>query len=175
MAGATDFESLLLLLARHGVDFVVVGGVAAVLHGAPVNTRDLDIVHARDQRNLVRLLSALHELGAVYRNDRRRLQPDESHLASSGHQLLETRLGDLDLLGSLGPGIDYASIAVDALDVDLGAARIKLISLDRLIAVKEKLARPKDQLMLLQLRAVKAERARMLATHEPAAGADEPD
>lgn len=156
MSAPTDFEELLLLLARHGVEFVIVGGVAAVLHGAPVTTRDLDIVHARSPENIARLLVGLRDLEAIYRHDPRRLQPRESHLSSPGHQLLETRLGDLDLLGSLGPGADYGELVRDALDVDLGAAQVKLISLDRLIAVKEKLGRAKDLLMLVQLRAIKA-------------------
>ena len=61
---APRFGDALATLARHGVEFVVVGGVAAVLNGAPISTFDLDIVHARSEENLDRLLAALTELDA---------------------------------------------------------------------------------------------------------------
>jgi hypothetical protein len=68
----------------HAVDFILVGGVAAVLDGVPVNTFDLDIVHSKEPDNIGCLLAALDSLEA--------LKPDASHLASPGHQLLMTRL-----------------------------------------------------------------------------------
>jgi hypothetical protein len=76
-----------------------VGGVSAVLHGAPVTTFDLGIVHSRDPENVTRLLSALEELDARYRfQPERQLRPDASHLAGPGHQLLLTMYGPLDVL-----------------------------------------------------------------------------
>ena len=55
------------VLVRHGVEFVVVGGVAAVLNGAPINALDLDILHHRTPENVGRLLAALTELDATFR------------------------------------------------------------------------------------------------------------
>src|SRR5579864_1367767 len=99
----TRFREILRILATHNVDFIVVGGISAVLNGAPVNTLDLDIVHSRDTQNISRLLAALDELGAEYRDlGGRNLRPAESHLASKGHQLLLTRFGPLDVLGTIG-------------------------------------------------------------------------
>jgi hypothetical protein len=66
-----SFRAALEVLARHHVDFIVVGGVAAVLNGAPVSTFDLDIVHARTDANLDRLMHALGELEAHYRDQSR--------------------------------------------------------------------------------------------------------
>jgi predicted nucleotidyltransferase len=157
---STRFAELLALLARHGVEYIVVGGVAAVAHGAPITTQDLDIVQRRTPENVSRLLAALAEIDAVYANDQRRLRPDESHLLGPGHQLLDTRLGRLDVLGSLGPDVDFDKIAIDALEIDIAGVKTKIISLDQLISVKSQLARPKDQLMLLQLRALKTEKDR---------------
>jgi hypothetical protein len=79
----SDFLEILRTLSECKVDFIVVGGVCAVLHGAPMTTFDLDVVHSRSTDNLKRLLSALHTLDAYYR-DRpgQRLQPKLSHLAS---------------------------------------------------------------------------------------------
>jgi len=62
-----DYLALLHSLAEHGVEFIIVGGVPAVLHGAPVTTFDLDSVHSRTPDNIGRLLSALQHLDAYYR------------------------------------------------------------------------------------------------------------
>lgn len=62
-----DYLAILKTLRHHDVDFVVVGGVCAVLHGAPLATFDLELVHSREPRNLVRLRAALEELDAHYR------------------------------------------------------------------------------------------------------------
>jgi len=76
-----DFLEILKVLSEHKVDFIVVGGVCAVLHGAPVTTFDLDLVHSRSSDNLARLLSALKELDAYYRGrEGHRLTPGLSHI-----------------------------------------------------------------------------------------------
>ena len=106
-----DFFSILETLAKYRVDFIIVGGVCGVLHGAPVTTFDLDIVHSRAQENLFRLMSALQELEAYYRGRQdQRLKPDLAHLSSPGHQLLMTRFGPLDLLGTIGAGRSYGDL-----------------------------------------------------------------
>ena len=88
------------MLAGHGVDFIVVGGVAAVLGGAPISTFDLDIVHARDP-DLVRLVAALGDLDARYRDPAGRvLRADAAGLAGNGHHLLMTRCGPVDVLAA---------------------------------------------------------------------------
>ena len=89
------------VLVRHDVHFIVVGGIAAVLQRVPVNTQDFDLVHARTKANVARLLAALDELGAKYRDDPRDLRPNESHLLGPGNQLLRAGNLKLDVLGSL--------------------------------------------------------------------------
>src|SRR6266487_2326179 len=96
-------EQLLEAFASAKVDFILVGGVAAVVNGAPVNTFDLDIVHSRGTANIARILPVLESLDAIFRVEpHRRLRPNLSHLAGPGHLNLLTRLGDLDLLGTIG-------------------------------------------------------------------------
>src|SRR5947209_8781826 len=98
----SDYLGILQVIAGHQVDAIVVGGVCAVLNGAPVNTFDLDLVHSRAADNLDRLLAALQDLNAIYRGQGCRvIRPTLSYLASPGHQLLMTRLGPLDLLGTI--------------------------------------------------------------------------
>lgn len=160
MIEPTHFEQALALLARHGVEFIIVGGVAAVAHGAPIVTLDLDVVHRRTPDNVQRLLRAIKDLDGIYIRDRRRLTPQESHLVSPGHQLLDTRFGRIDFLGQLGAGLDYETLAAEGIVIELFGVPTHVIGLDRLIAIKQSLARPKDQLMLLQLLALRAERER---------------
>ncbi|MHC1726754.1 MAG: hypothetical protein AB9866_12215 [Syntrophobacteraceae bacterium] len=70
------------------MDFIIVGGVSAVIHGAPVTTFDLDVVHSRTSENIARILAALKDLDAFYRGrGDQRLRPTAAHLASPGHQL----------------------------------------------------------------------------------------
>ena len=103
---------ILSTLHAHKVDYIIVGGVAAVLSGATVDTFDVDIVHSRDGANVQRLITALQQLEARYRL-RSDLSPGESHLASAGHQLLRTKYGPLDVLGeigSYGKGLRYEDL-----------------------------------------------------------------
>ena len=160
MAGDTpDFSAILEVLTRHEVEFIVVGGVCAVLLGAPVATFDLDIVHSRSSENLTRLLKALQELDAHYRDHlRQHLQPTLTGLAKSGHHLLATSLGPLGVLGTIGVEDDYVVLKdhVDIVDVAEGVS-VKILELNTLIEVKEKTARSKDNYMLEILRAMKDE------------------
>ncbi len=77
---------ILVTLAKHRVRFIAVGGIAAVLRGAPISTRDVDIVYDFAEDNLHRLLAALDDLEAVFRGDPRNLRPNLSHLKSRGHK-----------------------------------------------------------------------------------------
>lgn len=158
MPGPPQFRALLEVLVRHRVDFIVVGGVAGVLQGAPLLTRDLDIVYRLTEENEQRLLAALDDLDATFRADSRRLKPRLSHLASRGHKLLSTRLGDLDCLGTIEDDTDYEDLLPHADCMRVGEIDLRVLSLRRLVEVKEKLSRPKDRLALLQLRAALDER-----------------
>ncbi len=82
---------LLRELSRREIEHVVVAGMAGVLHGAPVVTADVDIVHGRSDENVAKLLSLLTELNATFRNDRRGLKPNASHLQGRDHVLLLQR------------------------------------------------------------------------------------
>ena len=134
---------------------------AGVLRGAPVTTADLDIVHRRSRENVSRLLEVLRDIDAIYRHDPRRLRPDESHLLSSGHQLLVTtpRRSRLSRIDRLGPG--YEDLVSRAPELDLGdGVAVRVIDLPTLIELKEQAGRPKDLAVLPVLRATLAETLR---------------
>ncbi len=151
------FRAILRTLADREVSFIVVGGVAAVLDGAPVNTFDVDIVHSRDPENLTRLLAALQELDARYRH-RPEFRPDESHLAATGHQLLLTRFGPLDVLGAIGGGWTYADLLPRSqlMEVAPGLA-VRVLDLETIIQIKEEVGGEKDLAVLPVLRRTLAE------------------
>ena len=160
MQNATlDFFEILQTLKRHKVDFIIVGGVCAVLHGAPVSTFDLDIVHSRSEDNLTRLKEALEDLDAYYRTRRdKRLIPDITHLASPGHQLLMTRFGPLDLLGTIGEGKSYEDLIEQTSKESLENMSVYLLNLETLINIKEKIGREKDNAVLPVLRSTLEEK-----------------
>lgn len=155
------FLEILRVLARPDVDFIIVGGVSAVLHGAPVTTFDLDVVHARNHANIARLLSALGELDAVYRaQPDRLLRPVESHLAGPEHQLLLTKFGPLDVLGMIGRSRPWEDLLAQTsgMEIEPGCA-VLVLGLETLIAVKEELGFPKDTAVLPLLRQALKERS----------------
>ena len=156
-AGKGD-DVILRELTAAGVEFVVVGGTAAVLQGAPIFTEDLDIVHRRTPENVERLLAWLLARGAYHRYDlaRRRLPPTREQLLGKGQLDFETTLGKLDTLCELGLDEGYDEILDDT--VVLGGIRV--LGLERLIAVKARANRPKDRAMLPVLIATLDERSR---------------
>jgi hypothetical protein len=158
----TDFLALLRALNEHRVDYIVVGGVAAVLHGAPVSTFDLDVVHSRQKENIARLVAVLRALDAYYRaRPERRLTPDVSHLASPGHQLLATCFGPLDLLGEVGAGRRYEDLLPESIIVQAGEeVSVRVLNLETLIMLKERLAREKDRAVISVLRRTLEEKRR---------------
>lgn len=160
-AARARIGDLLRLLARHGVEHIVVGGVAAVLQGAPILTRDLDVVHSRSPDNIRRLLAALAEVHAFHRTRAdRRFEPGETELASLGHQLLSTDLGDLDLLGSVGEGRTFDDLLGRTVRIELSGTVVTVLDLAAVIELKEAVGRDKDRAVLPVLRQVLAARSR---------------
>ena len=151
MSASDQLEALELLIAAE-VELVVVGMAAAILQGAPMLTADIDIVHRRTPENVERLLKVLQSLDAVYRGDPRKIRPGPSHLLGPGHQLLTTRKGDLDCLGTIGSAgheLGYDDLLPDAIEMDLGEGRrCRVLALAKLIEVKRQAGRPKDLAVL---------------------------
>ncbi len=151
---ASDFLAALRTLYEGGVQFIVVGGLAAVLNGAPVSTFDLDIVHSRTPENVARLLGVVQGMDAIYRmQPSRRLRPDASHLSSPGHHNLLTTCGPLDVLGTIGRGMGYEDLLPHSIEMEIGAgARVRVLDLQTIVALKEQLGGEKDLAVLPVLR-----------------------
>lgn len=157
---AADLDALLLELATAGVEFVIVGGVAAVLQGAPVTTLDLDIVHRRTPENVERLLGVLRRLDAVMRYDLadRGLRPTAEMLSGRGQLNLSTSLGPLDPLCELHEGQGYEELLAHADIVTDDGLSLHVLDLPTLIEIKARAGRAKDRLMLPVLIATLEER-----------------
>jgi hypothetical protein len=147
------FRDALEVLRRHRVELIVVGGVAAVLNGAPISTFDLDVVHARDPENLDRLMTALAELEASYRDQTgRRLPPVRELLAGDGHNLMMTKFGPVDFLGTIGKGQSFDALLAETHELSIGASKVRVLDLAALVRVKEEIARDKDRAVLAILK-----------------------
>ncbi|WP_129344619.1 hypothetical protein [Sorangium cellulosum] len=142
------FGRILEVLEDHEVEFIVIGGVAASLQGADWNTKDLDILYSRDAGNIRRLLDALSVLEARFRDlTGRRVVPTESHLLTHGPKLLLTKFGPLDLLGTLSMHDDettYQSLVDQTATLETPRLSIRVLTLEGLIEVKKRAARPQD-------------------------------
>jgi len=142
------FDPLAGLRALHdaAIDFVVIGGVAARLHGSPSLTRDLDVCYARTPANLARLAGLLQQLHARLRgaDDDLPLVLDAHTLQAGGSFTFSTDVGDFDIL-AVPAGVEgYDELALGAIEVDLGEFTVKVASVDDLIRMKRSAGRPKD-------------------------------
>ena len=150
---ASQFLDLLKVLTTHRVDFVIVGGVAGVLAGVPLLTLDLDIVVDPAPANNERLLAALRQLNARYRDPAgRTILPDTAKLESLRMNLFTTDLGDFDVIRTIGPDLGYQDLVSRCHDYQVADLRVRAIDLPTLIEAKEIADRPKDRYALLFLR-----------------------
>jgi predicted nucleotidyltransferase len=146
-----DLVGLLVDLSDAGVEFVVVGGLAAVMQGVPTATFDLDVVHRRNAENVERLLAFLPTVQARVRGrpDGQVLLPGRDALSGPGHQLLQTSKGALDLLGTIERGLGYEELLERSQEVEVRGHRIRILELKALLELKRDSPHPKDKLAAL--------------------------
>lgn len=162
MSDEPSFDPLFVLraLTHAGVKFVVIGGVAARLHGSPSLTRDVDICHATSRVNLRRLAVLLRDLDARLRGaeDEVPFLLDAKTLAAGSNFTFTTRAGDIDVLGMPAGVGGYDELAASAEMVQLDDLVVPVASLDDLIRMKRASGRPKDLIEVEILEAIKHER-----------------
>jgi predicted nucleotidyltransferase len=154
--------ALLKRLVAHGVDFVVVGGIAMVGHGSARVTNDLDICYATDPANLEALGAAMAELGATLRSVEEDVPftPDARTLRRTSIPTLDSPDGPIDLL--VGPaGVpSYEALRARADRVTLDGVSLLIASLDDLEAMKRAADRDTDRIDLEELDAIRRLRRR---------------
>lgn len=141
-----DLRELFRVLAEHGVDYLVIGGVAAQVHGRRRTTKDLDVTPAPDPENFERLAAALVSL------DAHPVGLGPSAPAPTPQQLsvapavppLTTRHGELHILNDVPGATAYAAMHARALSTDLDGIAVHIVGVDDLIRMKQASARPGD-------------------------------
>lgn len=149
-------DEILRRLTARGVDFVVIGGIAAVLHGSAQNTFDLDICFATDQGNLEALGEVLIGLGPRLKGveDKLPFTPDGRMLRGIEVLTMVTELGELDVLARPVGSPGYDALRRDADRFDLGGFSVLVASIEDLIAMKLAAGRKKDLAAVEELEAI---------------------
>ena len=131
-------------------------GFGAILHGSSYVTRDLDVCAVLTQSNVEKLRSSLRDLHPTHRHNPNKLSflDDPAPGTPIGNLYLNTDLGPLDLLSELMGVGDFDRVASRAVEVEMFGQRVRVISLEDLIAAKEALGRDKDLLAAKELRAI---------------------
>lgn len=158
----TRFDQLIRTLQDAGVEFILVGGIAATVHGSARHTEDIDIVYARTPDNIDRVAAAL----APYEPYLRGAPPglpfkcDAETLRRGLNFTLTTSLGSLDLLGEIVGGGGYDDLLPDSIEIKIFGVTCRCLDLDTLIRVKRAAGRPKDLAVVAELEALREERNR---------------
>jgi len=156
MTAAYDPGRILTALARHGVRYVLIGGLAATFHGSPLVTTDVDVTPERARDNLDRLSAALTELEARISMD---AVPEGLPFDHTGESLgaadiwnLTTAAGDLDITFVPAGTNGYADLRRDVREIDALGVKVPVASLADIVRSKEAAGREKDARSLPTLR-----------------------
>ena len=155
----TDFASILSLLKHEQVDFILIGGLAAMAMGSARATVDVDVVYSRDDDNMNRLAQALKPYEPYMRGAPPGLPFtwDPATIRGGLNFTLSTTLGDLDVLGEVAGGGTYEQLhpftePIRIFDIDLDC-----VTLAKLIQLKKAAGRPKDLEVIAELEALQEE------------------
>ena len=143
-----------LIVAK--VEFVLVGGFAAVTHGATMVTRDVDICCRFTEANLMRIQKAFEDLHPVHRT-----RPDlpleltPEQCATLKNLYLKTDLGIVDCVGEvLGLG-GFEEVLRQSVEVELPFGGCRVLDIDALIRAKEAMNRDHDRITVKFLKEIK--------------------
>lgn len=141
-----DLSAILEGLIKARVDFILVGGLAAVVQGAPVTTMDVDIVHDQSPENITKLFKFLESVDAIHRRpDNKVIKPNKDDISGMGHALFTTRLGPLDVLAVIEEGKSYKDLLEHAVEIEFRGHTIRVLDLKMLIQFKRASRDPEDR------------------------------
>lgn len=147
---APNLHELLGPLVRHGVDFVLIGGMAGIAHGSNYPSFDLDVLYARGRTNVERLVGALEEIGVRLRGASEDLPflLDVRAIENGANFTFVTPHGDLDVLADAAGMPPYEDLRSAAVEREISGYVVRVASIDHLIAMKRAANRTKDKLMV---------------------------
>lgn len=144
-----DLGELIEGLIKADIRFILVGGLATVVQGAPITTMDVDIVHERSPGNIAKLLEFLKSIGAFHRRiDDKIIEPRETDLSGTGHTLFSSRLGPLDVLAVIEEGKTYEDLFEHTVEIKFRGCPVRVLELRKLIELKRTSSNSKDKLRL---------------------------
>jgi hypothetical protein len=157
-----DYSAIFGALSRSEVEFIVIGGTAATIHGSARLTADLDIVYRRSPENIRKLVAALASHHPYPRGAPPGLpfQWDEQTLKRGLNFTLTTALGDVDLLGEVAGGGTYDALRPSCIEIQAFGMKCLCPGLDTLISLKRAAGRPKDLEVIAELEALREEKGR---------------
>lgn len=142
-------SGLLEGLGEAGIEFILVGGLASVIQGAPIATLDVDIVLRLTDDNIGKLLVFLKSVEAYHRRlDEKLIRPTKEQISSRGHILLTTRLGPLDVLGVIEEDQSYEDLVEHTVEIDFRGHTLRVLDLEVLIRLKRSSKDAKEKLRL---------------------------
>jgi hypothetical protein len=141
---------LLRALTKHGVDFIVVGGLAGLAHGSAYPTYDLDVAYSRDRENIARLVAALSEIGVTLRGAPADLPflLEAKTIEKGANFTFDSPHGSFDILGDAAGIHSYDQLRSEAVVATIEGVEVRVASIDHLIAMKRAANRTKDKLMV---------------------------
>jgi len=155
-----SYQKLIPILVKGKAKFIIIGGVAAVVHGAARATFDLDVVYSRDPDNIIHLVETLAPYSPYLRDapDGLPFIFDQKTVQSGLNFTLTTQLGNLDLLGEVVGGGTYEDLLPYSQKIEVFGVRCFCLGIERLIRVKRAAGRPKDFEVVAELETILEEK-----------------
>jgi hypothetical protein len=152
-----ELKEAITALADHGVEFVLIGGVAVTLHSSAYVTQDLDFCYSRDSANLFKIVRALSNFDPRPRGFPEDLPFvfDEGTLRNGANFTFTTTIGDIDLIAEVVGVGDYSAAKESSVEFTIYDRVVRALDLEALIASKLATDRPKDKLVLPELLALR--------------------
>ncbi len=151
------FSNLIDRLRDGNVEFVIIGGLAGIIHGTTRTTQDIDICCKFTPENILKLFDAIKDTHPVHRMNPNRqvLELNSTNVKDFKNLYLDTDIGQLDCLNEVQGVGDFDEVFKNAITVDIDGRNYQVLNIDALIKAKKSLNRPQDKLDVMQLEAIK--------------------
>ena len=158
---ALDTIAIVNRLKDFGVEFIIIGGIAAITYGSDIPTKDLDICAPMTSENVRRIICSLADVSPRWltRPDLPVITPQDSHLNGIKNLYLVTDIGRLDVLEDVPDVCSYAELKTKAVEINLESMQCHVIDIDSLIAAKQRAGRPHDLRTIEFLNEIKRRKA----------------
>lgn len=155
-----NFAYFIPRFAEFGIEFILIGGGAAIAHGSATATYDVDFVYSRSLENLAKLVDVFQGIEPYLRGVPKGLPFtwDIRAIQSGLNFTLTTTQGDIDLLGEVAGGGNYEQLIKHCETMLLFDKQVNVVTLPTLIHLKRSAGRPKDLMAVAELEAIQQER-----------------